>query len=288
MLLGLFAGTVRTEEPTKRVARSFPMKPIGEDRWSGRFPLAGMGEFRPELHNGAGHPNKEREATPYASFPDQAPTVVLERPSSDVVLSKAAAVPLTIAAYDDYGLAEVNLLFRTSEDGPYQTRTLKKYARPNRSDTFDTPLTEASRMVVGGQLRFLIEAKDRKGQTARTREWVVRIAADANAADRQFKAFDKSQDPFQDRLVKLIAEQKKIQTTVEKLESQDVPPPWRRPARRRRKRRPATSAVSSPTPPNRSRRRRLMRRRPNNLPPSRRRLPNWLSSKSRTPTPPSS
>ena len=40
---------------------------------------------------------------------------------------------------------------------------------------------------------------------------------DANAADKQEAAFDKTQDTFRDRLVQLIAEQKKVQTNVEKL-----------------------------------------------------------------------
>jgi hypothetical protein len=216
-------GTVRTEEPALLVTRSFPMKQIGENQWSGRFPLTGKGLFRPELRNSAGHTSKDKEKraeTRYIALPDQAPQVVLERPGSDVVLSKAAVIPLTIAAYDDYGLKEVNLLFRTSETGPYQTRTLEKYAAPRRSHTFVAPLKEAATLPAGGQLRYLIEAKDRKEQASRTREFVLRVAADPNAADRQFEVFDKSQDPFQDRLVKLIAEQKKIQTTVEKLEKQ--------------------------------------------------------------------
>src|SRR5262249_1109745 len=60
------------------------------------------------------------------------------------------------------------------------------------------------------------EARDTKGQTARTPEFVVRIAADPNAADRQLEAFDRAQDPFITRLAQLIAEQKKVQGGLEK------------------------------------------------------------------------
>ena len=46
---------------------------------------------------------------------------------------------------------------------------------------------------------------------------------DPNAADRQEAALDKTQDTFHDRLVQLIAEQKKVQVNVEKLTAQYAP-----------------------------------------------------------------
>ena len=214
------AGTVKTETPALLVTKSFPLKQVGDDRWAGRFPLAGKGLFRPELRNGPGHPNKPIEERRFVALPDQPPQVVLERPGSDLVLSQPSAPPLTIAAFDDYGLDAITLLFRTAEVGDYQTRTLVKFARPQRSHTFVTPLTEAAALAAGGQLRYRIEAKDRKGQATRTREYVVRVAADANAADKQLDAFDRSQDSFRDRLIQLIAEQKKIQVDVERMEAQ--------------------------------------------------------------------
>lgn len=49
---------------------------------------------------------------------------------------------------------------------------------------------------------------------------MVYLRDDANAADKQEEAFDKTQDTFRDRLLKMIAEQKKVQTQVEKLTGQ--------------------------------------------------------------------
>jgi hypothetical protein len=129
-------------------------------------------------------------------------------------------VPLTVAAYDDYGLATVDLLWRTTPTGDYKTRTLRRFDKPVRGQTFDAILEESAKLPAGGELFYVIEAKDRKGQATRTREYIVRVANDPNAADKQLEAFEKTQDTFLDRLVKLMGEQKKVQDEVGKLKAQ--------------------------------------------------------------------
>jgi hypothetical protein len=213
-------GAIRKEEPTLIVEKSFPMKQVGEDLWSGRFPLLGRGLFRAELRNTQGHPSKPMKELRFTALPDQPPQVVLERPGSDITLSKAGTPPLTVAAYDDYGLEEVSLLFRFDEVSPFQRRILASFEKPERSRTLVETLSEASKLSSGGQLRYKLEARDRKKQTAQTREFVVRLSADPNSADQQLANFDKAQDPFQNRLAQLIAEQKKVQEALNKLETQ--------------------------------------------------------------------
>jgi hypothetical protein len=211
------AGSVQVEEPGFEVTKNFTMRPAEDGFWSGRFPLVGTGLFRAELRNQQGHPNKPMKELKYVALPDKPPQVLLERQSNETVLSKPAALPLAIKAFDDYGLAEVSVLFRDSEQAPYRSRVLQNYPTPKRDDNLVASLTEGVDLKQGAVLRYAIEAKDRKGQTARTREYVLRIAADANAADQQLTQFEKTQDTFRDRLVKLIAEQKKVQDSVEKL-----------------------------------------------------------------------
>jgi hypothetical protein len=210
------AGAVRLTEPTVVVTKSLPMLANGDGTWSGRFPLQGSGMFRAELRNRAGHPNKPMKELEFLATPDQPPQIVVERPGNDLVLSTPAALPLTVAAYDDYGLKQIDLLFRTADGGEFQRRTLHRFSKPQRSHTLVTQLPETAKLAVGGQFRYALEASDRKGQVARTREFLLRVAADPNAADQQLAAFEKSQDPFRDRLIQLIAEQKKIQAAVEK------------------------------------------------------------------------
>ncbi len=214
------AGSVQIEEPGFEVIKTFAMRPTEDGFWSGRFPLTGTGLFRAELRNQLGYPNKPMKELKYVALPDKPPQVLLERQSNETILSKPAALPLAIKAFDDYGLAEINVLVRDSEQAPYRSRVLQKYPIPKRDDNLVAALTEGADLKQGAVLRYLIEAKDRKGQTARTREYVVRIAADANAADQQLTQFEKTQDTFRDRLVKLIAEQKKVQDSVEKLDKE--------------------------------------------------------------------
>jgi hypothetical protein len=211
------AGSVQVEEPGVEVTKGYPMRPQEDGSWAGRFPLVGAGLFRAEMRNEQGHPNKPMKELKYLGLPDRPPQVLLERQGTEMVLSKPAAVPLSIRAYDDYGLAEINVLVRESEATPYRSRSVAHYPTPKRDESLVASLTEAADLQQGGQLRYLVEAKDRKGQTARTREYVLRIAADNNAADQQVSQFEKTQDTFRERLVKLIAEQKKVQESLEKV-----------------------------------------------------------------------
>ncbi len=214
------AGAVRTEEPTYLVEKTFPMHSEEAGRWTGRLPLVGKGLFRAEMRNQEGHANKPMAELRYTSVKDQPPQVVLQRPGAELTLSEPQAPPLTIAAFDDYGLKDVTVFYRDNETQPYKSRVLRNFDKPERNQTIVASLQESADLKQGGALHYYIQASDRKDQTARTPEFVVRIAADANAADKQEAAFDKTQDTFRDRLLKLIAEQKTVQAKVEKIDKQ--------------------------------------------------------------------
>src|SRR5262249_47816246 len=110
----------------------------------------------------------------------------------------------------------VNVLVRDLAGGEQRSRNLWSAGnKPRTALGLEASLTEAAALKLGGGLRYLIEVKDTAGQTFRTQELVVRVANDANSADNQFANFDKTQDTFQDRLVKLIAEQKKIKASID-------------------------------------------------------------------------
>jgi hypothetical protein len=211
-------GTVQVEEAAVKVVRSFPMKQVDDEHWSGRFPLAGEGLFRVELRSPHDHPSKEMKGIRYVAQPDKPPYVALERRGSETVLGKPAAVPLSIVAFDDYGLDEVRVLVRDTSGGEYRPRTLWSAGnRPRTNLALEASLTESAALKLGAGLRYLVEARDTKGQTARTPEYIVRVAVDGNSADQQLANFDRTQDTFQDRLVKLIAEQKKVKARIDQL-----------------------------------------------------------------------
>ena len=218
------SGAVRVKEAAYVVDRRLPMHADGPGRWVGRLPLEGKGVFRAELRNGQKAANKPMTELHYASLKDQPPQVVLQQPEPERTLSQPQAVPMTVGAYDDYGLAELVLTFRTDESKPYQSRVIRRFDKPERTQTVVALLEEAKELKPGQTLRYHVQASDRKGQTARApadKDATVTIQPDdPNAADRKEAALDKTADAFHDRLVQLIAEQKKVQANVEKMTAQ--------------------------------------------------------------------
>ena len=217
------SGAVVLEKPTyvpDETQHAFPMKTDGSGRWVGRVPLLGKGQFRPQLRNEEGDANTDVQELHYSAIKDQPPQVVLQRPGAELPLSKPRATPLTVLAFDDYGLADMRVYFRDDDKQPYQSRVLRHFDQPERSQTVVASLTESEALKPGAPLHYYVQVSDRKGQTARTPDAVVYLKDDANAADKQEEAFDKTQDTFRDRLLQLIAEQKKVQTNVTKLTAQ--------------------------------------------------------------------
>jgi hypothetical protein len=210
--------------PVLCVKQSLAMLPSGDSQWIGRLPLHGTGLYRVELRNELGYANKTMKEAKYVAIPDNAPQIVLERPGTDLVLSAPAKVPVVLAAFDDFGLADVTLVVQRGPDGEQTTQVVKRYARPVRNDTAVTALDlPAMNLKMGDYLHYHAEARDRKGQVTRTQEYNIRLAADPNAADQQLAAFDKSEDPFREKLAKLLAEQAKVNQAVDKLNDKYAP-----------------------------------------------------------------
>jgi predicted nucleic acid-binding Zn-ribbon protein len=217
---GCFWGQAGALPPETR----FAMKPSGDNQWTGSFPLERSGAYRVELRNELGHANKDMKEARFTALPDNPPQLVVERPATDLVLSQPQKVPLVLAAFDDFGLADVTLLAQKGFDSSPARHVLKSYGPGQRSDnlvsTLDLP---ALGMKAGDVLRYHVEARDRKGQIARSQDYQVHIAADPNSADQQMAAFEKSQDPFEQNLAKLLAEQSKVRERVEQLAAKYAP-----------------------------------------------------------------
>jgi hypothetical protein len=207
--------------------KSFAMTALGDNHWSGRFPLLRNGNYRVELRNELGHPNKTMQDATFEATPDLPPQVMAIKPGRDVVLGEDRKVALEILAIDDYGLAEITLGVRRGDFGDYEKRTLARYTGPRklrdgdpRDDRKVAHIFDLApyKLNPGDVLRYVIEARDRKGQVTRTPEYTVRIATDATSGDdRQLAAFEKTQDPFYEKLLKLIAEQAKIRAEIERI-----------------------------------------------------------------------
>lgn len=214
-----------TRDERKLVVRqTFPLAKQDGGRWSGAFPLMGEGFWRVELRNELEYANQTMKEAKYVGIPDLPPQVTLERPGTDIVLSAAKKVPLTIAAYDDFALKQVRVLVQRGDSGGFRQTTGKKYGKQVRGDTALLALDLLPFDLKPGELvRYRVQVEDRKGQLAETQDYLIRIAADGNAADKQLARFEQQQDSFAEKLTKLIDEQAAVKETVEKLEGQYAP-----------------------------------------------------------------
>ncbi len=205
---------------------SGPDAPLREARvWTGRFPIQADGWYRIELRNEIRAANQQMKEARIVAVPDNPPQIMIERPGVDLVLSEPVKVPLTIATFDDFGLAELVLSTQKGENAGFQGRPVKTYSEVQRADTAIVTLDlVAEQLKAGDVLKYRAEVRDRKGQTAQTQDFTIRIVTnDTNAADKKLAQFEQQDDTFREKLVQLIAEQKKVQEKLEKLEEKYEP-----------------------------------------------------------------
>jgi hypothetical protein len=200
------------------VVRTEPLETAGTDRWRGRFALEHDLFYHIELRNTLGYPSKPMKEAKATAIPDGPPQVVLQRPGGDLVLSTPVKVPLSISAYDDFGLADVVISIQRGDSGGFVGRPVHHFTRVERSTSLQTALDmPAYKLKEGEHLRYRVEARDRKGQSAQTQDFFVRIANDGNAADRQLENYDRSQEGLRQSLQRLVEEHLKVQSAIQKL-----------------------------------------------------------------------
>jgi hypothetical protein len=206
------------------VKQAFPLTSTTPSEWSGTFPLVGTGLYRVELRNELKYSNQAMKEAKFTAIADNPPQVTIERPGTDLVLSQPKKVPLTIAAYDDFALKHLRVLLQRGDSEGFREVVHKKYSKQKRGDTALVALDLLPLdLKPNEQVRYRAQVEDRKGQVAETRDYIIRIAADGNAADQQLARFEQTQDAFQQKLAQLIAEQAKVKENVEKL-AQDYAP----------------------------------------------------------------
>ncbi len=193
-------------------------------RWSGHIPLTRDTLYRIELKNELGYANKEMKEGKLTAIPDGPPQVILERPGSDLVISEPQKIPLVVRAYDDFGLSDVALSIQKGDSGGFVGSPIKVYEDPVRNDSVVAGLDLKPHLQKPGDfVRYRVQARDRKGQIAQTQEFVVKLADDANAADKQLASLEKQYDSFQQKLIQLIAQQSKITESVDKMAGKERP-----------------------------------------------------------------
>jgi hypothetical protein len=216
----------RSEESTSEssVASTPQRLSASTSLWSGHIPLTRDSLYRIELKNELGYTNKEMKESKLTAIPDNPPQVILERPGADLVVSEPQKIPLVIRAYDDFGLSDVALAVQKGDSGGFVGSPVKVFEDPVRSESILAALDLKTHALKPGEfVRYRVQARDRKGQIAQTQEFVVKLAADPNAADKQLAAVENQYDSFQKKLVQLIEQQSKITETAEKLAGTERP-----------------------------------------------------------------
>lgn len=216
-----FAGPVGDASPTNS-KDSTANKPL--QLWSGTFPLRQDGWYRVELRNELGAPNPRMKEAKLTAIPDRPPQVVVERPGVDLILSAPQKIPLSIAAFDDFGLADLVLAVQVGETGGFHGRPVKHYESLQKADTTIVVLDlVVEKLKEGDVLKYRVEARDRKGQSAQTQDFIIRIKQDPQAADQQLANVEKNEENFRQQLAKLITDQAAVQQEMEKLEAKYEP-----------------------------------------------------------------
>lgn len=192
------------------------------ETWSGTFSLRADGWYRVELKNEIGAANLPMQEARITAVLDAPPQIMIERPGVDLVLSEPIKVPVVIAAFDDFGLGELVLSVQRPGASAFQGRPVKTYSSVLRADTTIVMLDLAQESLKAGDvLKYRAEIRDRKGQTAQTQDYSIRIAPnDPNAADKKLAQLEQQEAAAREKLDKLIDEQQKIQDKLEKLEEQ--------------------------------------------------------------------
>jgi len=186
--------------------------------WSGTFPLERNGFYRVVLRNKLKYANQQMQEGKLTAIPDVPPQVVIERPGQDLLVSKPVKVPIYISAYDDFGLDNIVIEVQKGDTGTFQGRPVKTYKQNKRNDTTVVTFDLAEEdLQLGQSLTYRVEARDRRGQSATTKDYVIRMADDNNAADRQFTQQTERTETFEEKLAQLISEQKKVEEAVERV-----------------------------------------------------------------------
>lgn len=133
---------------------------VDRDRVQAQLALSESGSYRVWLQPFLGRPVREERAHPIVVDADEPPEVDITGPADRLELPAPRPIEVAYHARDDYGLAEVALVYRVN-GGPEQRMALRngQGARELRGTTTFEP---ASAMLTpGAQVAYHVEAKDR-------------------------------------------------------------------------------------------------------------------------------
>ncbi len=99
------------------------MTPSGPNRYEGTFAVSRSGQYVARLEDSYGFTNQDEEFRQIVADPDAAPVIRVTEPDRNIKLHRAATVGVHIEATDDYGLAELGIVY-TINEGKEETQAV--------------------------------------------------------------------------------------------------------------------------------------------------------------------
>src|SRR5207248_325735 len=127
----------------------------------GEFTVGKPGGYRFSVQPPSGRPVREAEAHRIDVEPDRAPRVDLAAPADDLEVAGPRKVELAFSADDDYGLGDLELVWRAARDdgAPEQRKLLRAAGGKSASGKYEWDLGDLD-LQPGVRVAYHLEAKD--------------------------------------------------------------------------------------------------------------------------------
>jgi hypothetical protein len=155
---------------------TIPLTPGADGKLTARVPLNASGSYRVHLvSEDTGFGNKFSPENELRAEPDLVPSVELESPKSDLILSNNELVDLVGNASDDLGLAKVVQVLKVN-DGPWRETILNEVPGQKTRVNYRWDLYELS-LKPGDLVTTKLAATDLKGNRGESRPLQITITA---------------------------------------------------------------------------------------------------------------
>ncbi|MBC8354899.1 MAG: hypothetical protein H8E66_23215 [Planctomycetes bacterium] len=179
------------------------------------FDLKQDGHYRIVLQNSLGHTNRHMKEGKLTAVPDNAPQVVLARPTKDIVVTSPMEIPVQVAAFDDFGLDGISLVVEHNYWGvSRQAHPLATALPPRNEDALFVLDLAEQRLRANDRIECHVEARDTKGQVAISESFIVRVANEREAADRELAELQEQLKAVEAMLESLVREQNRADEII--------------------------------------------------------------------------
>ncbi len=116
------------------------------------FPVERSGSYWFELVDRDGFAGGDDDRWEIQAVPDLPPTVSIDRPESNLVVTPRATVPLQLTANDDLAIREIAISFQRSDLAAEKTLTLWRRSAPGQASAAAQALRTSGRLRIAGTL----------------------------------------------------------------------------------------------------------------------------------------